>query len=150
MCMLSTLLTRMEIKTPIFHVTNSMTMLAFPNLMKIWSKWRWNFLTKTSTLELDRFGIIRKVKHRFIVISKANFMLVLVDFVCDLVLVLRVVVVSYHLSLLVGSVGLSLDIFLVGLVFDHLTICTYTFDNSKYSLFCLWKKEVGNLIESCV
>jgi len=44
MIMLSTILTRMKIEAPIFHVANSLTMLAFMNLLLNWSRWIWTFL----------------------------------------------------------------------------------------------------------
>jgi hypothetical protein len=40
---LSTMLARMNIKTLIFNVANSLTMLAFQDLLLNWSKWMWNF-----------------------------------------------------------------------------------------------------------
>ena len=79
MRMISTLHTNMGIKIPIFHVTKSKTMLAFQNMLKIWSRWRWNFLNESNPMELDRFGIISNVKIQILVISKTGCMLVVGD-----------------------------------------------------------------------
>ena len=79
MIMLYTMLTRMKIKTLILHVANSMTMLAFRNLILNQSMWRWIFFKESNTLEPDFLGIIWNVIGHFHFVSKTCFVLVVDD-----------------------------------------------------------------------
>ena len=80
MVMLATMLARMEIKTLILLVTNSITMLALIILMLNLNRWSWRFLKESSTLKLDWSGIIGNMKENFLVISKSCSILVVDDF----------------------------------------------------------------------
>ena len=77
MSMLSTMLTRMKIKTIICYIANSITMLPFLTLD--WNKWRLTFIKESITLKLDWLGVIRNVRGHFLVISKTSSKLVVND-----------------------------------------------------------------------
>ena len=75
--MLSTMLTRVKIKTLIFHVANLITVLQSQN--PNWCGWRWTLIDESSTLKLDRLGEVMNVNCHFLVIYKTSFVLVVAD-----------------------------------------------------------------------
>ena len=75
--MFSTFLTRVKMKTIIFLVASSITVLACQTLNT--NGWRCTVLEDSNTLKLDRLGEIGNVSCHFLVISKINFILVVVD-----------------------------------------------------------------------
>ena len=79
-----TMLTWMKIKTVIFHMANSITVLAFHNLVlflwkrrRIWNNWRWIVMKKSNTLKLDGLWVIWSMKGHFLVISKTSYVFVM-------------------------------------------------------------------------
>ena len=78
MGVLSPMLARMNIKTLIFHVANSITVLAWKTLNL--SEWIWNLVEESNTLKLDWLGEIETMNCHFLVVSKTSFVLVVADF----------------------------------------------------------------------
>lgn len=83
MSVLTTLITRVKIKTMIFHMDNSLTVLPYANFWLwmwrsgIWNKWIQIFLNKSNTLKLDWLWIIWNMKWNILFISNTNFLLLL-------------------------------------------------------------------------
>lgn len=77
------MLARVKIKTMIFHMANSITMLAFNNRGLLWkrskilNKWRWISMTKPNTFKMNGIGIVWSMKGHFLVISRTSYVLVL-------------------------------------------------------------------------
>lgn len=82
MSVLATMLTRENIKMLIFHMANSIKVLASNNLLWLWnrSKWRWIILKKPSTMKLDGLGIVWNMKRHILVISKTDYVPVVNNF----------------------------------------------------------------------
>ena len=80
----TTVLAWMKIETVIFHMANSITVLAFYNLLllllwkwsRIWNNCRWIFINKFDTLKFDGLGVVRNMKGHIFVISKTSSVLV--------------------------------------------------------------------------
>jgi len=82
MILLATMVTRMEIKTMIFHMTNSITILPFENMLWLCnrSKWRWIILKEPNNMKLDGLGIAKNMKGNILFISKTSFIHVAKNF----------------------------------------------------------------------
>ena len=77
----TTVLAWMKIKTVIFHMANSITVLAFLNLLswkwnRIWNSCRWTVIQESDTLKYDGLGVVWNMKGHILVISKTNSVLV--------------------------------------------------------------------------
>ena len=84
MCVSTTVLAWVKIKKVIFHMANSITVLAFFNLLlllwkrsKIWNNWMWTIMKKSGTLKFDGLGVVWNMKGELLVISKTSFVLVM-------------------------------------------------------------------------
>ena len=68
-----TMLIWMKIKTVIFNMANSVTVLAFHNLLLLlWKRsrsWKWTVIKESSTLKLDGLWVIWNMKGQVLVIS---------------------------------------------------------------------------------
>ena len=80
----TTVIAWVNIKKMIFHMANSITMLAFYNLLLllrkrsgIWNSWRWNFIKKYGNLKFDGLGVVWNMKGKLLVISKTSSLLVM-------------------------------------------------------------------------
>ena len=78
-----TILTWMKIKTVIFQMANSVTVLEFHNLLlllwkrgKMWNSWRWTVMKESNTLKLNGLWEIWNIKGNLLIISKTYFVLV--------------------------------------------------------------------------
>lgn len=79
MSVLTTMLTWMEIKIVIFHMANSVTMLAFHNIfcMKNTNKWIWIVMNKSNTMKLNRHKVVSNIKWQYFSYSIAVMFMLL-------------------------------------------------------------------------
>ena len=87
-----TMLAWMKLKKVIFQMANSITVLAFHDLLlllllwkrsRVWNSWswtvmrsRWTVMNKSSTLKLNGLGVVWNMKGQVLVISKTSYVLV--------------------------------------------------------------------------